>query len=124
MIMLMLGGMSIPKVPPAATEPNTKRSLYFLAFIAGTATVPIVAAVATDEPEMAANRPHETILECSSPPGSGDSQYDSVRYMRSVTPARTKISPNNTNKGMQVRMKLFREPHIVLPNDIKVGVPR
>src|SRR5699024_23018 len=124
MIMLMLGGISMPNVPPAATEPNTKRSLYFLAFIAGTATVPMVAAVATEEPDIAANKPHETILECSKPPGSGDNQYESVRYIRSVTPARTKISPNNTNKGIQVRMKLFKEPHMVLPNDINVGAPR
>jgi len=38
--------------------------------ISGIATVPIVAAVAIDEPEVAANNVHAPMLECISPPGS------------------------------------------------------
>src|SRR5690625_4566558 len=44
--------------------------------------------------------------------------------MRSVTPDRTKTSPSKINKGILVRIKLFKAPHIVLPKDISVAVPK
>lgn len=92
--------------------------------MAGSATVPMVAAVATEDPEIAAKIEHAPMLECSRPPGKGASQSDKVRYIRSVTPARTRISPSRMNKGMQVRMKSLSTPHIVLPKDMSVGRPR
>ncbi len=63
------GGIIIPRVPPAANSPYTKCLGYPLFVISGIATVPIVAAVATDEPETAENIPHESIVAIPRPPG-------------------------------------------------------
>ena len=70
MIMAMLGGMRMPSVPPAAREPRTIFSLYCCFWNAGNATVPIVAPVATLEPEIDANTAQLAMLVCRSPPGS------------------------------------------------------
>ena len=77
MIMFMLGGMRMPSVPPAQTDPRSILSLYPLAIIVGIATTPSVAAVATLDPEVAAIRAQAPILVCKSPPGRRDSQRDS-----------------------------------------------
>jgi hypothetical protein len=42
--------------------------------ISGTATVPMVAAVATLDPEVAAKSEQAPMFECIRPPGSHDSQ--------------------------------------------------
>jgi hypothetical protein len=65
----------------------------------GSATVEIVAAVATDEPETAENSAEAATFVCRRPPGSGLSQSVSERYMRSVAPQRTRISPSMMNSG-------------------------
>ena len=66
----MLGGMSIPKVPPAASEPRVSLVSYPRLANAGTATVPIVEAVAGLEPQIAANSAQLPIFACSRPPGA------------------------------------------------------
>ena len=58
----------MPSVPPAATAPAARRSVYPNRRISGIATLPIVAAVATLDPETAANPPHATIVAIASPP--------------------------------------------------------
>ncbi len=70
----MLGGMRIPRHPPAAREPKRVGSSYPRDLISGMATVPIAMAVAVEEPEMAAKMAHPTIFECNKPPGIGLSQ--------------------------------------------------
>ena len=50
------------------------------------ATVPIVAAVATLDPEVAANIAQAAMLECISPPGSHGTHSTSALYMRSAMP--------------------------------------
>jgi len=72
---LIEGGMRMPSVPPAAIVPRNSGSLYFRFSICGRATVPMVAAVATDEPEVAANMAHAPMLACISPPGSQESHW-------------------------------------------------
>ena len=62
----------------------------------------MVAAVATDEPEVAANRAQEPMLECMSPPDSQDSHCTMAAYMRSAMPERSRISPISTNSGMAI----------------------
>ena len=69
-----LGGIKIPKVPPAAKSPYTKFLLYPLLIISGIATTPIVAAVATETPDIAANIPQETIVATANPPGQCPTQ--------------------------------------------------
>ena len=58
------------------------------------ATVPMVAAVATLEPETAENNVQVPILECMRPPGSHDIQCIMAAYMRSAMPERSRISPS------------------------------
>ena len=90
----MPGGIRLPSEAPAAIEPSTRRSSYFRLRKLGSATVEMVAAVATDEPETAEKIADAAILVCSNPPGSTFSQSARLRYSLSVLPLRTRISPN------------------------------
>ncbi len=92
--MLIEGGIRMPSVPPAASVPRNRDSLYLFLSISPIATTPMVAAVATLEPETEPNSAHEPMLECISPPGSHDSHCVSAAYMRSAMPLRSRISPN------------------------------
>jgi len=65
----ILGGMRIPSVPPAARDPRESFESYPLFSRAGMAMVPMVAAVAGEEPQMAAKREQLTTFEWSNPPG-------------------------------------------------------
>jgi hypothetical protein len=100
MIMLMLGGISIPSVPPAQMLPKASRSLYLRSSSAGRAMVPIVAEVAILDPEVAANMAEAMMLVCSSPPGTRDNQPARALYMRSLKPARSSSSPSRMNRGI------------------------
>jgi hypothetical protein len=53
----------------------------------------MVAAVATEEPEIAAKTVEDATLVWSRPPGSQVSQSESERYMRWATSLCTRISP-------------------------------
>ena len=90
----------------------------------GIATVPMVAAVATDEPETAANRVLEAMLVWRSPPGNQRNQSVRARYMPSATPERTSSSPSRMNSGIAVRMKSLSTPQVWSPKTISVGMPR
>ena len=63
-------------------------------FTSSSATVPMVTAVATLEPEIAANIEHAATFECMSPPGSQETHCTSALYMRSAMPERSTISPS------------------------------
>ena len=94
MIMLIDGGIRMPSVPPAASVPRNRRSLYLCFSISPIATTPMVAAVATLDPDTEPNSAHEPMFECIRPPGSHDSHCTSAAYMRSAIPLRSRISPN------------------------------
>ena len=69
--MMMLGGIRMPSVPPAAIDAEHGLAARSRAdSISGMATVPTVAAVATLEPETAENIAQLAMLACSRPPGS------------------------------------------------------
>ena len=70
-------------------------------------TVPMVAAVATLEPEVAANRAQAAMLVCSRPPGSQRSHSASAPYMRSATPLRSRISPSRMKSGTATSRNSF-----------------
>jgi hypothetical protein len=64
--------------------------------------VPTVAAVATDDPEVAENIAQVAMLVCKSPPGRRPSHTASASYILSATPPRSKSSPSSMNSGMAV----------------------
>ena len=79
----------------------------------GSATVPTVAAVATDEPDVAAKIAQAPILECIRPPGIQDSHLIMASYMRSATPARSRISPSRMNIGIETSRKSLLDDHAI-----------
>ena len=74
MIKAALGGMRMPMVPPAATVPAAKLSEYLYLRIEGMATLAMVAAVAKELPETAANPPQAAIVAMARPPRKWPSQ--------------------------------------------------
>ena len=60
--MAMLGGIRMPSVPPAASEPADSRGLYLRRCNSGSATRPIEAAVTTLDPLMAAKMAQPAML--------------------------------------------------------------
>src|SRR5688500_18685795 len=106
MIMLIEGGIRIPSVPPAAMEPRKSRSLYLLRVISSKETVPMVAAVAALDPEVAANIALAAMLVCIRPPGSQDTQCVRAPYILSAMPLLSIIWPSKMYKGIAAVMKL------------------
>ena len=64
----VLGGIRIPRLPPAATVPVARPISYPYFFISGSVTVAMVAAVALVEPEMAENPAHVPMVAIARPP--------------------------------------------------------
>ena len=77
--------------------------------------MPTVAAVATLEPEVAANIAQAAMLECISPPGSQETQCTSAPYMRSANPERSKISPSRMNIGTETSRKSVEADQLTSP---------
>ena len=75
----------------------------------------MVAAVATLEPEVAANMAQAAILECIRPPGSHGIHNTSALYIRSAMPERNKISPSSTKNGIATSRKLFEVAQLISP---------
>ena len=65
---MTLGGINIPRVPPAAIDAVASESDYLYLRISGIATFDIVAAVAIDDPDIAENMPQATTVDIASPP--------------------------------------------------------
>ena len=75
----------------------------------GMATVPMVAAVATDEPEVAAKIALAAMLVWMSLPGMRANHGVSAENRRSLMPDRCISSPIMMNMGAAIRMKSFDE---------------
>ena len=60
--------MRIPSVPPAAKAPVANAFEYLKRLSSGRATWPMVAAVASDEPQIAPNPAHPPIAAMATPP--------------------------------------------------------
>src|SRR5262249_21161261 len=90
-------------------------SLYLCLSISPIATTPIVAAVATLDPDTEPNNAHAPTLEGISPPGKHDSHCISEEYIRSAIPPRHRISPNMMYDAIAVRMKLLVVDHVSSP---------
>ncbi len=83
----------------------------------------MVAAVATDEPEVAANSALQPTLVCSSPPGSRPSQAASAPNMRSAMPERSSSSPISTNSGIDVSRLSLCTPQTTGAIELMKGMP-
>ena len=75
---------------------------------------PMVAAVAAEEPEIAAKIPQPATLQCISRPGSGAIHGARPRNMSSEMRVRNRISPIQMNSGSAVSAQLVLEPHTVV----------
>jgi hypothetical protein len=62
MTSMTLGGMRIPRLPPAQTTPVDRALLYFRFIMAGTANSVMVTTVAAMTPVQAAKMVHVTIV--------------------------------------------------------------
>src|SRR5436190_9225232 len=122
--MFTLGGIRIPSVPPAAIEPSESRIEYLRARSAGNATVPIVAAVATDDPDVAANKAQQPMLVCKRPPGKRPSHAASVTYILSAMPLRSSSSPSKMNNGIAVSRFSFCTPQTTEAMESMNGRPK
>jgi hypothetical protein len=116
MIMLMLGGIRMPSVPPAANDPKKSGGLYLRFSMLGIETVPIVAAVATDDPEVAAKSALEATLVCIKPPGNQFTQRSRARNMSDAIPVRSRISPIRMNNGTATSTNSVLADHVISPN--------
>src|SRR5512141_1767498 len=82
----------------------------------------MVAAVAADEPEIAAKMPQPITLQCISLPGNALSQGARPRNMSSEMRLRNRISPIQMNKGSAVSDQLALDPHTVVAMSLPTGV--
>ena len=104
--MLIEGGIRIPSVAPAAIEPRFILSSYFLLESSGSAIVPIVAVVATEDPDTEANKPDASIFVWKSFPGKKVINFESELYILWVMELLINNSPSKINKGIAVKIKL------------------
>ena len=114
----------MPSVPPAASDPRDGPGRYPRASSAGSAMVPTVAAVATDDPDVAENSAQVAILVCNSPPGKRFSQTARASYIRSAMPPRSINSPSIMNSGIARIEGLLRLVQITPPIMSTIGVPK
>ena len=111
----------MPSVPPAAIEPRNRARLYPPLSMLGIATVPMVAAVATEEPDVAAKIALAAMFVWISRPGMRANQGVSAENSRSLRPERCISSPIMMNIGAAIRMKSFEEFHASSPSAPTIG---
>ena len=81
----------------------------------------MVAAVAADEPEIAAKMPQPSTLVCNKPPGSRATHGASPRNMSSEIRLRNRISPIQMNSGSAVSAQLLLALQTVVASSGPVG---
>src|SRR5699024_11810438 len=82
---------------------------------------PMVAAVAAEEPDTAANTPQPTTLVCNSPPGNLFSQGARPLYISSDKRERNRISPIQMNSGSGASAQEDTEPQAEVPTTSPAG---
>src|SRR5712691_10541009 len=82
---------------------------------------PIVAAVAAEEPEIAAKMPQPKTLQCISLPGNGAIHGARPRNMSSEILVRNRISPIQMKSGSAVSAQLVLAPQIVVAIRLPAG---
>src|SRR5476649_1277525 len=113
MIMTMEGGIMIPRAPDAASEPTDKLLSYPRHRSSFKVIFPMVAVVATLEPQIAANNAHPRTFVCTSRPGRKLTQGDSPRNRRREMSVRKIRSPIHMKSGTADISQLSALLHIV-----------
>src|SRR3989344_2222119 len=103
--MITEGGIRMPKVPPAATTAEASLSPKPRRRISGMATLPIVAAVATLEPQMAAKPPLAATVAIATPPRRRPIIACAARNRSPEMPAPATRLPMSTNRGSTIKEK-------------------
>lgn len=85
----------------------------------GIATVPMVAAVATLDPDVAANIALAATLVCIRPPGIQLTHLSRARNMSAAMPVRNMISPIRMKSGTATSTKSVLEDQAISP---KAGI--
>jgi predicted type IV restriction endonuclease len=80
------------------------------------ATVLTLAAVATDEPEVAENMVAVAMLACTKPPGNHETHRSKALYVVRAMPERTRISPSKIKKGMAINDDEFDVDQTMRPS--------
>ena len=80
MIIVILGGIKIPSVPPAQIVPAASSGEYPLFLISGIPIFPIAAQVAGEDPHKAAKIEQAPRFDITSPPGTLFSQRSRAEY--------------------------------------------
>jgi hypothetical protein len=96
----MLGGISIPKVPPAAIQPVARALSYLYLLISGKATLENIAAGASELPQAAAKLAQAPTVAIARPPGRCPTHLLAESYRLVVILARKIISPISINIGI------------------------
>ncbi len=120
-IKLIEGGIKIPNVPPAAIVPANRPGLYPYFSLCGIATVVMVAAVATEEPEIDEKIAEDAIFACNNPPGNQESHFCKAKYIFFAIPEWRSISPKSTKNGMESSRKSVLALQVTSPIDSKMG---
>src|SRR5580765_3328760 len=108
--MMIEGGISNPSVPAPASVPMVMASGYPRLLSSGSVILPIVAQVADEDPETAANIVQPMMLVCSSRPGTRSSHGARPLNMSSESRVRNRISPIQMNSQRGQRPRRCRTP--------------
>ena len=112
-IATILGGITCPNVPEAATVPQASDSSYLCFSIVGKAITPSVTTVAPTTPVLAASIAPTSITAVASPPGLRPKIFARDSSNSSATLDLSKIIPININNGTASRVKFVIIPKIL-----------
>ena len=117
-----LGGMTIPMVPDAPMTPKANDRGYPFSIIAGSRIVPIASAVATDDPQIAANSVQATTVTSPSEPRTPPSHAADTSTSAFATPPWRMNAAAITNSGSDISAGEFSWSMITCARPI-IGSP-
>jgi hypothetical protein len=107
---MTLGGMRMPRVPPAQMTPHASDTLYFRFSMAGRAISPTVVSVAPTTPAVAAKRVHNKMVQMARPPLIPPSTRYIALNSFSAAPDLVSTAPMKINSGTAGSTSLAMTP--------------
>jgi hypothetical protein len=98
-ISIILGGIRMPRVPPAKIPPVASGMSYLYFNIVGRLSNPAMVTEAPTIPVPAASKVHINMVPRRTEPRSGPNAARMLPKALSATPARLRIEPINTKRG-------------------------
>src|SRR5216683_3408610 len=98
------GGIRIPMLPPAASDPVASLSSYPALRISGSAILVMVAAVTIDDPHTAPKQAEAAMVAIARPPRTPDRSRRAALKRSADSRVFEATSPSNTNSGMTERV--------------------